>query len=807
MRVSLNWLEELVPLADLEPEEIASRLTDLGLEVDDIWRPARLLQGVVVARIASVAPHPEAERLSICTVDDGRARHQVVCGAPNARAGLLVPWAPPGVDIARGSVERQTIRGQESAGMLCSAKELGWDDVLGADQGLWELPGAPEVGSPLAPALGLDDVVLSLELTPNYAAHCQSILGVARELSAALGRPLTVPAAQLPVDAGSAAARGVTVTIEEPELCPRYTAVVLEGSTDAASPWDLQRRLLLLGVRPHNFVVDVTNYTMLERGQPLHAFDLDALEGACIVVRRARPGETITTLDGRRRDLSGSDLVIADAARPVAIAGVMGGLDSEVGPRTRAILLESASFLPATVRRTATRMGLRTDASGRFEKGLDPEGTVPAAVAAASMLSSGSGLAPAGAVIDVVARRHEPRVTSFRPSRARDLLGLDLPEQVMTDILSRLGCQLRGRGEELEVTIPSWRVDLELEVDLIEEVARHHGYDHIPSTMPVGPVNAAGINRDRRLLAMFRSALLGAGLDEAVTFSFMSQETLDKLGLPPDHRWRDLVTITNPQGIWQEGLRTTLLPGLLSCLGANHQNRLEDVWLFELGRVFWPTSLPLSELPQEPWRLAVAGGGRHLPVHWDVPDRQLDFFDLKGVLETLLARFGPAEHSWSRVDHPWLHPGRAAQLSSGERVLGWAGELHPEVAAAFGIGGRAVAAELDLQLWWQHCRELPRFSPWGRFPAATRDLAITVPEEVQARAVENCIREAGAPLLETVVLFDVYRGPQAGADRKSLAFSLSYRSQEQTLTDDDVDRVHGLIRDALQRELDAILRS
>ena len=803
MRVLMSWLEEMISVSDLEVDNLAAILTSLGLEVDRVYRPADQLEGLLAVRVSSVAAHPEADNLWVCQVSDGEANHQVICAAPNVREGMAAAWAPPGSLLPSGdAISEREFRGQVSRGMLLDPTEVGWGDVMMRREGIWELPETAGPGQPLSQALGLEEAVLELELTPNYAAHCQSVLGVARELSAYLDRPLNPPSPA--PDGGDGQAP--EISIQEPDLCPRYMGQVLSDVRVVPSPWWLQKRLILAGMRPHNSVVDVTNYVMLETGQPLHAFDFPRLAGSSIVVRRARQGESLTTLDGTRRDLSVDDLIIADRSRPVALAGVMGGQDTEVGPDTAEILLESASFDATAIRRTATRLGLRTDASARFEKDLDLLGTDLAIRRAAGLLAEVFGARAASPVADVFPSPPRSRSAGFRPERARRLLGLDLSSDAMRGILTRLGCRVEGQPPQFSVKIPSWRTDIAQEIDLVEEVARHHGYDQIPERVPRGEVARPHLTRERALRKVFRRHLLGAGLDEVVTYSFASDQDLDDLRVPDDHPWRKMVPIRNPLGAWQQAMRTLLLPGLLKAAAHNQAREVGDVSLFELGRVYVPAREP-SSLPEESWRLAVVLAGRASEPHWSQKERAADFFDLKGILDSLLTRLGPEGSTFEPWQTPWLHPGRAARVRAGGRDLGWLGELHPQSIENLSLEGRVLVAEMDLDAWWSLVSYPRTFTQWSRYPAVTRDLAFTVREETPVRDVERCIREAGGALLEEFTLFDVYRGEQVEEGRKSLAYSLTYRSGQRTLTDQEVEQVHQAIRQALAERVDARLRS
>jgi phenylalanyl-tRNA synthetase beta chain len=789
VRVPLSWLREYVDW-EWTAEELAERLTGLGLAVEAVERT-----GVAAERIASVGPLPGSDRLSVCRLSGGAPG---VYGAPGLRAGLAVAWARPGAELPGGrTVGRAAFLGVESEGMLCSAAELG-------------LPGGGErlldVDDPRL-AAALDDVVLVLELTPNYAVHCQSLIGVAREVGALLGRPARRPPAGV-AEAPRQAADEASVRVADAELCPLYVARVVEGLSAGPSPLWMARRLQLAGMRPIGGVVDVTNYVMLESGQPLHAFDLARLRGGRVAVRRALPGERLVTLDGVERALEPSDLVIADGERAVALAGVMGGADAEVTESTRAVLLESAVFAPDAVSRAVRRLGLRSEASSRFSRGVDPETTRWAADRAAGLLAElcGGRVLAGAAEVGSVPRR---RAVTLRGSVVRQHLGVALSTAESGHLLERLGFGVAADGaDRLRVTIPGWRGDVAAEVDLVEEVARLHGYERIPELLPPGASGTGEAGALGPAVAAARQAVLAAGFSEGVTYSFHARSAWDRLRLPGDHPWRRAVAVANPMTEDQAVLRRSLAPGLLDALSYNARHRRADAALFEVGRVFAPD--PGSETGvRETAALGLAGFGRLGASGWAGPGRPLDFFGLKGVLELLLERLRIAGWTAERAhDLPFLHPGRAARLLLAGEPVAWLGEVHPTVAQAWDLPERAVAGEVDLEALAARARLEVTFRPWPRSPAVRRDVAFVLDEAVPAGRAAEVIRAAAGPLLAGLELFDVYAGEGVPAGRRSLAYALHYQDREgRTLTDAEVDGRQAAVRAALAERLGATLRS
>lgn len=791
MRVPLSWLRELVPV-EASPEDLAERLSLGGLAVEEVLRTGAGIDGVVVGEVVSVRDHPDADNLVLVVVDTGSGRRDIVCGARNFSAGDRVPVAAPGAKLPGGTeIGRRTVRGQTSDGMLCSARELELSDD---HSGILVLAADAPLGADVRTALGLDDVVLHLDVTPNRP-DALSIVGVAREVAALYGLPLAVPEPSVP-ETGPDVSTLAAVRIEDPRGCARYLARVVTGVRVGPSPWWMRRRLFACGMRPISNVVDVTNYVLLERGHPLHAFDLARLAGRQIVVRRPRRGEVVTTLDGVRRALDRTDVVICDAERPVAVAGVMGGADSEVGDDSTDLLLESAWFDPIRVLRTARRLGLRTEASVRFERGADPEAVPTAAARAAALFAEVCGGTVARGAVDVHPRPAKRRRITLRTARANAFLGTDATAEQMSGWLSALGCSVQAGRGSLRVEPPTFRPDLLAEEDLFEEIARLYGYGRVPATLP--PVRqVGGLTRSQSVRRLARRALLGAGLSEATTLSLVTPALADRLGVPPGHSLRSAIRLANPVSEEEAVLRPSLVWGLLLAAQRNAARGASSIALFEIGATFVPRE---GDAPAEPLEAAWVLAGE-MPQGWSSAGRPYDFFDSKGIAEALLRAIGVTniETSPGIAEPAGMHPGRAATLAAGETPVGHVAELHPRTAAALDLPGRVALGALDLGAAIAAAREfLPR--PLPRFPAVLRDLAVIVPEDTPAAEVERRIRSSGGDLLESFRLFDLYRGEPIPPGCKSLAFSLTIRHPERTLTDADADGVlqalHQGVRDA-----------
>jgi phenylalanyl-tRNA synthetase beta chain len=649
---------------------------------------------------------------------------------------------------------------------------------------------------------GGDDAVLDLEIPANRG-DLMSHVGVARELAAAAGRTLRLPPAE-PVREGPPTADHVRVEVHEPALCPRLTAALVTGVRVGPSPEWMARRLEACGVRSINTVVDVTNYVMLELGQPMHAFDYDRIRGGRLVVRRARPGERLVTLDGVERTLDDQVLVVADADRAVGIAGIIGGADTEIGPATRRVLLEAAAWHPPQIRRTSKRLGVRTESSARFERGVDTDAVAAASARAQRLLQEVAGGQVLPEPLDVYPHPPPARTVEMAWAQVRRLLGADVSLEEGTAILRRLGFGVRRAGERVVVQVPSFRRDVERAEDLIEEVARHYGYDRIPETLPLQVTSVGSRAPLLRAEAVVRDALVRCGLTEALTISLTHPRTLDRLRLPPDHPWRAMVALRNPLGEDHTHLRTTLLGGLLEATRANVSRRVTDVHLFEIGRTFHPAGSTVLERRQ----LGVVMTGRLMAGAWNIPDEaaRASYYHLKGVVEALLGELRIAAAEIAPADRPWLRPGRAARLILDGQDAGSLGELHPEVAAAFDLPDGVYVAHLDLQALLERAVLTPRFSPPPRFPPVRRDLAVVVAADVPGATVSRVITETAGPLLESAELFDVYTGPPVPPGHRSLAFALIFRSPERTLSSDEVDAAVAVVCQALQRRLGATIR-
>ncbi|RZU98668.1 phenylalanine--tRNA ligase subunit beta [Spiribacter vilamensis] len=791
MRISERWLREWVALP-ASTRELAERLTMAGLEVDSVETAAPAFSDVVVGEVTLCEPHPDAERLKVCTVEDGSGEPKaVVCGAPNAVTGLKAPFARVGARLPGDmKIKATKLRGVKSWGMLCSAKELGFSEE---SAGLMPLPADAPVGEDLREWLDLDDAVIEVELTPNRS-DCLSMAGVAREVGVLTGHPVTAPDAD-PVDAVHDVTR--PVRLEQPTDCPRYCGRVIRGiDPDAATPVWLAERLRRAGIRPLSLTVDITNYLMLELGQPMHAFDLEALDGG-IRVRHARQGESITLLNGESVTLAAGTLVIADDDRPVAIAGVMGGQDTAVSAGTTDLFLEAAFFAPSAIAGRAREYGLHTDSSHRFERGVDPQRCRDAIERATALILAHAGGEP-GPVIEAVDPDHLPatRAVSVRPARANALLGTAIEPSAMEETLTRLGMPPRADGDTWWVEAPSWRFDIAREVDLIEEIARIHGYDRLPSTRTALPASIPAQSESSVALGRLRSLLVDRGYHEAITYSFVPADLQARLD--PEH---PPLALANPLSSDMDVMRSSLWPGLIRAVVHNRNRQMPRVRLFEAGLRFRGA---LGALEQTP---VIAGvlTGPATPKHWDHSDRPVDFFDIKGDVEGLLALTGPAHACrFESAAHPALHPGQSARIVSGERTIGWVGALHPEQARAMDLDGAVYLFELEQSVF--HHRSLPAFKPLSRYPSIRRDLAIVVAESVSADAVRDCITAAAGRVLDSVALFDVYRGKGVSDGCKSLAMGLILQDNSRTLTDDEIDAVQQAVVRSLHETLNAELR-
>ena len=791
MRISLAWLSEWLGGPLPPPKDLASQLTMAGLEIEGVEAAAPPLTGVIVGHVVEREKHPNADTLSVCSVDTGVARVQVVCGAPNARAGMKAPLATVGAKLPGGlEIRKARLRGVESFGMLCSARELGLSEE---SSGLLDLPQDLATGTPLVEALGLDDTILEVNLTPNRG-DCMSVLGIAREVAALTGQPLPPPGIA-PVRADSDAK--VPVELTPQAGCIRFASRVITGlDAGAQAPLWMQERLRRAGLRPINAVVDVTNYVMLELGQPMHAYDRREVDGG-IVVRRARGGETLRLLDGREIAMDESVLVIADHAKALGLAGVMGGDRSGIDDTTTDVLIEVAYFAPDVIAGRGRRFGLVTDASQRFERGVDPALQERALERATRLMVDAAGGVPGPLMVSELANELPTRrPVRLRPARARLVIGADIADADMQRHLESLGLEVQAGAESWSVAPPSWRFDVTIEEDLIEEIARQHGFDRVPESDQVAAVVIPPCTETRLDEDRAADIMVGRGYHEAITYSFVDHAT-QALFAPAGGGLR----LTNPISEDLAEMRLSLWPGLVRALRENQRRQQPRVRLFECGRAFVTANDHLSEVPV----IAGVAAGSALPEQWGARPEPVDYFDVRGDLEALFAATGAADEFRFEADvHPALHPGQSSRVWRGDRAIGWLGRLHPELQSRLELTYSAVLFEVECAPLL--AVRLPRHQEASRFPSVRRDLAVVVDEKSTVREILDRVRTSSGALLTDLVLFDVYRGAGIPSGRKSLAIGLNLQDVSRTLTDADADAVVARVIADLAGEYNATIR-
>ncbi len=794
MLIPLSWLKDYIELHE-DVEALRELLTFSGLEVEAVETHGSDFERVVVAEITAVAPHPNADKLTLCTIEDGSGTPQtVVCGAPNVRVGLKTIFAPVGVTLPNGlTLKKAKIRGVESLGMLCAEDELG---LSKAHDGIMDLATDLAPGTPAVEVLGGPEIVFDLEVTPNRP-DCLSVIGVARELAAITGRTLKIP--ETPLREGlDAAEECVKVRIDDPESCPRYTARVLTGACVGPSPEWMQKRLRLCGIRPINNLVDITNYVMLETGQPLHAFDQSLLHGDTVIVRRAAEGEVMQTLDDKPRTLSAAHLVIADADRPVAVAGVMGGADSEIRDSTTTVLLESAAFQSSRVRATAKALGMHTDSSYRFARGCDMNNAEWVSRRAASLMQRHAGATVLKGVVDCWPGERRPVQVSCRWKKITDLIGVDIPVETMRGYFHRLGLKDVECDEEgCTLEIPSFRNDLQREVDLIEEIARLNGLDKIPARDPIGHIVPDADDRPTRRLMNIWRRVAAMGFNEIMNYSLTAPETL--AALDPNAATRQ-EHLPNPISQDQAVLRTSLIPQMAETLARNHARQNHELSLFEIGTIF----LKAENGVEEQTRIAF---GRLGPVHRPALDKQRPvddaeaFYGLKGVVEAFLESEGVSQACFIALEDKSFAPGQAADILLGKTHLGRIGLLARPLRDEWKIHEPVALAEINLDALPK--RKAPVMKPVPSMPASSRDTALIVERARTHAEILACIQKAAPYELETVQLFDVFEGKKLGENRKSMAYRFTYRNPKKTLTDKAVEKFHGKIEARLMQDLGA----
>lgn len=808
MKVPYNWLREYIDIP-FTPEELADKLTMGGIEVSSISTFAPMDEKLIVGRIEGIKAHPEDKNLLLADVDCGGEVLPIVCGAWNIKEGDNAALALSGAVLPSGiEIQEQQIKGVSSKGMLCSAEELGLE-IAEEERGILILKDNCTPGEKLSDVLFVNEPVLELDLTPNRG-DCLGLLGVAREVAAISGNSVKFPPSDVQ-ERDISINEHVKVTILDPDLCYRYTARLMEGMRVAPSPLDIQLKLLSVGVRPISNVVDVTNYVMWETGHPTHAFDYECLQQGEIIVRRAREGENLVTLDGFTRELNEDNLVIADTQAPVGLAGVMGGEHTEITENTTHMLLEAACFNPFIIRRTARKFNLPSEASQRFERGVDPEGALFVQNRSVRLMQQLAGGEIYRGIVDVYPRKQESKRVEIRTERVEELLGYRVPASEIKVMLESLGLKVYpSKGTETDaevyiVEVPSFRADLNIEEDLVEEVARLKGYEKIPSTMPYGVITSGRPSTQKRILKTMRDTLAALGLYEVITFSFMNPAFFDSLLLDSGDWRRNAVNLKNPLTEDQKVLRTTLISNLLQVLQYNFNRQVESQFIFELGSVFYPGGDD-EKLLKENLVLSIALTGKIYEKDWSVNSQKVDFFYLKGIVESLLSSLGIGEFSWEADEMPPLHPAQGAKLKLGGENAGYLGTLHPKIEENLDLPQRVFVAELEIKPFLERASLDPVFKPLPRFPSLSRDMAFLIPHDVTAKEVFNAIKEHSGELLEDLRLFDVYQGKQIPQGHVSMAFSLTFRHPQRTLKDEDVDVIQQRIEQKLGEEYGASLR-
>lgn len=815
MNVSLKWLGTLVDIKGFKPEDMAEVLTCDGIPVEHVIHPAPGIKGVVTGKILKVEKHPDAVHLLVCQLDVGQDEPvQIITSADNVKAGQIVPAAlpgahlpakhdhnaPGGIKVGDVKIKKGKLRGLPSAGMMCSASEMLLDYNLypGTEpEGIMILPANTPVGVDFHHVFDLDDVIFEMELTPNRA-DCFSMVGMALETGAIFNRKVTLPEVKVKEEGPSINGRA-SIHIAEPEYCSRFCSRLLENVKIGRSPEWIESRLRSNNIRPINNIVDAANYVMLEMGQPMHTYDYDKIAGHSLTLRHAKDGEVLVTLDGEKRTLTSADLVIADEKGAVGLAGVMGGLNSEITESTTSVLLESAVFDSASIRRTSRRLGLRSEASGRYEKGINAKRSAEALNRICQILEEQGACTVASDMLDEYPNPKPEQVIHTSFDAINDYIGIHLPDEQITDILTRLHFKVENNNREIAVTVPEFRLDVEGRHDLAEEVARVYGYANIPITTPWSAIAEGEMSQEQEASMLIEDTLINSGLSQVLNYSFMHKDDLKRLNYPETHKVFNAIPIMNPISEEYPDLRTTLMPGLIHTLKYNLAQKNSEVSIFEIGRVYYPKALPLTELPVEDNRVSALLSGTVSEEGYPNDHRPYDFFDIKGIVENVLAKLGITDYDIQRSVCPVFHPGVSADFVKDGKVLVSFGELHPAVLDNFDIKQKVYGFSMSLSELNDYISGEVAFQPIPKFPASARDLAILVPEELSDADVEAIITKRGGKHLESLTLFDLYQGKQVPEGYKSMAYSLAFRAPDRTLTDSDVDTWIKKIVDDLEK--------
>jgi len=798
MRTSLKWIKDLVPGLEVTPKEYMDAMTLSGSKVEFYEEMDENLDKIVVGKIETIEKHPDADKLVVCQVDVGTEKLQIVTGAKNVKEGDKIPVVLDGGCVLDGTkpvkIKTGKLRGVESQGMFCSVEELGSSTDMypeAPEDGVYVFKDDVTPGDDAIKLLGRDDVVVEYEITSNRV-DCFGVLGIAREAAATFNKPFNPP--EIKITGNDEDVNNyIDVEILNDDLCKRYTARVVKDIKIEPSPKWMQRRLMAQGIRPINNIVDITNYVMEEYGQPMHAYDLDTIEDYKIVVRNASKGEKFTTLDGQERELDESVLMICDGKKPVGIAGIMGGENSMITEDAKTLLFESACFDGTNIRLSSKKVGLRTDASSKFEKGLDPNNAINAINRACQLIEELGAGTVVGGVVDVYPKKKKEITLPFEPEKYNKMLGTNISADEMKDYFARLELDVLDD----KVVIPTWRQDLESYADLAEEVARFYGYDKIPTTLPSGEATAGKLSYKLTIENMIKDTAENYGFSQAMCYSFESPKVFDKLLLEEDSQYRKTVVISNPLGEDYSIMRTLPLDGMLTSLSTNFNRRNKDVRLYELGNVYLPKQVPVEELPDERMMLTLGMYGEG------------DFYTLKGVVEELFENLGlDGKKVKYGIDNkkPFLHPGRQACITYNGRELGYLGEVHPLVASNYSIKDRVYVAVIDTVVIREEASFDTKFTPIPKFPAATRDISMVVPKKILASQIEEVFDNKGGAYLESYNLFDIYEGNQILSGHKSMAYSLVFRAADKNLADDDVNAAMNRILKAL-KAMDIELRS
>lgn len=800
MNTSLKWIKDMVPGLEASPQEYADAMTLSGTKVEGYEAFDKDLDKIIIGQIKKIERHPDADKLVVCQVDVGAQELvQIVTGAPNVKEGQKVPVVLDGGRVAGGhdgskteggiKIKKGKLRGVVSNGMMCSIEELGSSRDMypnAPEEGIYIFEDSAPVGADAVKELGLDDVSIEYEITSNRV-DCFSVIGIAREAAATFRLPFQPPVVQ-PTGNDEDVNDYIKVRVDDTVLCPRYTARVVKNIKIAPSPEWMQRRLAAQGIRPINNIVDITNYVMEEFGQPMHAYDLDTIAGKQIIVRRAKKDETFVTLDGQERVLDDTVLMICDAEKPVGIAGIMGGENSMITDSVITMLFEAACFDGTNIRRSAKKIGMRTDASGKFEKGLDPNNAIDAMNRACQLIEELGAGEVIGGVVDIYSSVKEGKRIPFEPEKYNRLLGTQIAPETMLEYFAKI--ELGYDKDKNEVLIPSWRQDLECSADLAEEVARFYGYDKIGTTLPSGEATTGKLSYKLRIEAVARDVAEYCGFSQGMVYSFESPKVFDKLLIPQDSSLRRAVVIANPLGEDFSIMRTISLNGMLTSLSTNYNRRNKDVRLYELGNIYLPKELPLTELPEERMQFTLGMYGEG------------DFFTMKGVIEEFLQQAGmhkKPEYD-PNADKPFLHPGRQASIRYNGRVIGYFGEVHPTAAANYSLKERVYVAVIDMPYIVEMSSFDRKYTGIARFPAVTRDLSMVCPKQLLAGDIEKIIESKGGSHLESYRLFDIYEGNQIKVGYKSLAYSITFRAADRTLDDEAVNAPLNRIIKALEEK-------